>query len=430
METFRKRVIGVFLTTVLCLGLLSGCGPALSRSAKIKTPLVVAYDMFNGDFNPFFADSAHDQNVAGMTQIDLMTTDRNGSVVYNAIEGETVPYNGTDYSYKGPADLNVTINDDGTAAYRVKIRDDIKFSDGRKMTADDIIFTYYVLCDPSYTGPSSLSSYHIVGLQDYQSQTTGEIYAKYEAIAAAIYEAGTGHIASENDTWTQEQQDRFWATFKQVWMGDIQGFVNYFVSSSANEASGPLLGISPDEVVSNEGLRVALGMAALGLGGIAETGVFGTACGKLFDFSNGNYPSMETLYDEIYAMCQGNPQIWAMTSGSDTDVPEITSSEFIKYYGPLDEHMNGQRVENIAGIKKIDSYTVEVTTADYEAPAIYAIFGITVAPLHYYGDKSLYDYVNNQFGFTFGDLSGVRAKASHPVGAGPYKFMKYENRVV
>lgn len=85
---------------------------------------------------------------------------------------------------------------------------------------------------------------------------------------------------------------------------------------------------------------------------------------------------------------------------------------------------------NIAGVKKVDDYTVEVTTEGYEAPAIYSICGISIAPLHYYGDATQYDYDNNQFGHPYGDLSMVEAKTTQPLGAGPYKFVKYDNKIV
>ncbi|MBO4419885.1 MAG: hypothetical protein J5789_08705, partial [Oscillospiraceae bacterium] len=69
------------------------------------TPLVVAYSAFSQKFSPFYADTACDQDVAGFVGLGLMTTDRMGGIIYNAIEGETVNYNGTDYLYTGPADL-------------------------------------------------------------------------------------------------------------------------------------------------------------------------------------------------------------------------------------------------------------------------------------------------------------------------------------
>jgi peptide/nickel transport system substrate-binding protein len=92
--------------------------------------------------------------------------------------------------------------------------------------------------------------------------------------------------------------------------------------------------------------------------------------------------------------------------------------------------MGGEGIPNVAGIKKLDDYTVEVKTQGFEAPAVYTILGITISPLHYYGDKAMYDYENNQFGFPFGDLSIAASKSSQPMGAGAYKFVKYDNRVV
>jgi peptide/nickel transport system substrate-binding protein len=49
--------------------------------------------------------------------------------------------------------------------------------------------------------------------------------------------------------------------------------------------------------------------------------------------------------------------------------------------------------------------------------------------LHYYGDVDKYDYENNMFGFDFGDLSKQESLTATPMGAGPYKFVKYENKI-
>ena len=89
----------------------------------------------------------------------------------------------------------------------------------------------------------------------------------------------------------------------------------------------------------------------------------------------------------------------------------------------------GESAANISGIQKTGDYSMRVVTTKVDATAIYQL-GVTIAPLHYYGDASLYDYDNNSFGFTKGDLSSVRAKTTQPMGAGPYKFVKFENGVV
>ncbi|HOE94136.1 MAG TPA: Abi family protein, partial [Candidatus Cryptobacteroides sp.] len=45
-----------------------------------------AYQDFSQKFSPFYANTAYDHDVANMTQIGMMTTDRVGAIVFNAIE--------------------------------------------------------------------------------------------------------------------------------------------------------------------------------------------------------------------------------------------------------------------------------------------------------------------------------------------------------
>ncbi len=92
--------------------------------------------------------------------------------------------------------------------------------------------------------------------------------------------------------------------------------------------------------------------------------------------------------------------------------------------------MGGEGVPNISGIVKLDDYTVQVTLNGFEAPAVYSVLGVNATPLHYYGDVDKYDYENNMFGFDFGDLSKQESLTATPMGAGAYKFVKYDNRVV
>lgn len=134
----KKSLVALMLVVAMLSGLAI---PAMAEETT-STPLVVAYSPFSEKFSPFFADTSYDMDVVGMTQISLMTTDRMGGIIYNAIEGETVPYNGTDYTYYGPADISVNYDKDAdTTTYTAKIRDDLTFSDGVPVTADDIIFT-------------------------------------------------------------------------------------------------------------------------------------------------------------------------------------------------------------------------------------------------------------------------------------------------
>lgn len=271
-----KRLLALMLSASMCAGMMAACGKgadtnetqaqnqteaqeeSVEKQADEDTPLVIGYLEFSEKFSSFNAESDYDRQVANMTQINLLMVDRSGQPVLKSIDGTTSEYNGTEYTYKSIYDWDIQ-RDESTdeTTYTVKIRDDVKFSDGEPMTADDIIFSLYVYLDPSYTGGVTLSSHPIEG---------------------------------------------------------------------------------------------------------------------------------------------------------------------------LDEYINGDAT-HVSGIQKIDDYTVSIKTTSYDATTIYQL-GIDVCPLHYYGDEAQYDYENDKFGFPKGDISIVSEKDRTPMGAGPYKFVKFENKIV
>ena len=146
----KKKLLSLFLVGCMAAGMLAGCGKTddgkktssdkKTEASDGETPLVVGYAPFSAKFSPFFADTQYDQDAANMTQILLIGTDRAGGIIYNGIEGQTTSYNGTDYTYYTPSDVDVNIDDaTGDTTYTIKMRDDLKFSDGEPVTADDVI---------------------------------------------------------------------------------------------------------------------------------------------------------------------------------------------------------------------------------------------------------------------------------------------------
>lgn len=424
----KKNLVALLLAVAMLVSVMM---PAVAEEAT--TPLVVAYGNFSEKFSPFYYETVYDGAVADMTTISLMTTDRLGAIVYNAIEGETIPYNGTDYTYTGPANLTVSYDaESDTTTYTAKLRDDIYFSDGVQLTADDLIFTYYGFLDTSYVGSTTLSSYDIIGLQDYRTQTTSDVYDKYATLAADIYAAGKDHEWSESDAWTKEMQDGYWATMDATWTEDVQAIVDYVVANYLSDDYATTINSTADEIAANDGLKVAFGMAMWGYGAMNDEGLLaGAVTGNTWDIANGVYPTVEDYMAETYAAFEGDPDAyWAVEAADSTDVHGTTDESFISEWGVKDEGMDGG-VKSIAGITKIDDFTVEVKTNGYEAPAVYSILGPYVTPLHYYGDVNLYDYENGMYGFERGHFADLAsAKTTQPMGAGPYKFVKYENRVV
>ncbi len=441
------KALSIVLMLTLSIGLITACNPQTTSTTgqtsqettkaptttetapKSTAPLVVGYSTFSEKFSPFFADTAYDQDVADMTSVPLLTTDRTGAIVYNAIDGEKIKYNGTEYTYKGIA--NVKVDYDETAdktVYTWTIRDDIKFSDGEKLTADDIIFSYYVYADATYNGSVTLYSVPIVGLKDYRTQTTSAVYDKYSARFDKIMEKGEKYKLASGDEWTQEQQDSAWTMVKEAWIADVQAIVDYVnakYASSAQEKTG----FTADEIAADDGLKIMFGMVMWGYGTVKDK-ILTAPSGKTWDLSKKEYPTIEDYYNEAYAAYEGDAAAyWKVEAADDDSVLDAAKNAFILKWGPLDAEMGSKGIPNIEGIKKISDTEVQVTVAGFDATAIYNL-GISVSPLHYYGDKAKYDYANNKFGFDRGDLSSIKAKTTTPMGAGPYKFIKFENKVV
>ena len=191
----KKKVwfslIIMILVLVLTFGMVS-CNKKKKKNTTVKDTLVVGYDLFSNKFSPFFSETAYDQDVWSMTQIGLLAADRQGAIVYKGIDGETIRYNGTDYTYYGLSNVTVTKNTDGSVYYDVTIRsgdNTVYFSDGQPVTIDDVIFSMYVLSDPTYDGASTFYSLPIKGMQSYRLDLDQEIIDQYQPIAEDIVDA-------------------------------------------------------------------------------------------------------------------------------------------------------------------------------------------------------------------------------------------------
>ncbi|MCX4327618.1 MAG: ABC transporter substrate-binding protein [Lachnospiraceae bacterium] len=228
-------------------------------NGQSDVPLVIGCDKLSKKFNPFIAKTVPDQQAVSLTQLYLTGNDRQGRIVYNGIDGEVRTYNGSNYTYYGPADIETRYNSKkDETLYYITLRDDLKFSDGEPVTIDDVLFTIYVLCDKNYKGGYKLGSYDIKGLSRYQKN---------------------------------------------------------------------------------------------------------------------------------------------------------------------------KNVKNIAGIRRLGNYKMSIATNGFDASMVQSL-KIPICPLHYYGNIEKYNYSKKKFGFKKGDISTVCANKTSPVGAGPYRFVKYEQKVI
>lgn len=136
---------------------------------KSDVPLVVACDTLEKRFNPFSVTGKADQRAVDLTQLRLLTFDREGAVVKHAMEGDKRRFNGEMFYYEGPANVKVRRNHKkDTTSYIIKLREDITFSDGSPVTIDDVIFSMYAFADSSYKGAEKFGTLPIVGLKKYR----------------------------------------------------------------------------------------------------------------------------------------------------------------------------------------------------------------------------------------------------------------------
>jgi peptide/nickel transport system substrate-binding protein len=395
-----------------------------SADTSASDTLVVGYSNFSEKFSPFFASSAYDQDVANMVTPYLLSSDRTGAIIYNGIEGETIAYNGTDYTYYGLADLVVTENEDGTVDYDFTLRDDVTFSDGVPVTIDDVIFSMYVLCDPSYDGSATLYAVPIEGMDEYRSGMSTVWSLIWNDLAA-------GNDTSASEYYTADDAATFDSALTIAGSAFAQEIVDYVAANYISYAPD-YFGHEEDEVTGSEGLQVAFGMVMWGFGDVDENDVLTTSVtGATFDLAAGEYPTTEDYWNEIlnaYGYDLSDSGINAESANSTIDT--LIADTLLEVAPELAASVQtGDSAANISGIIKTGDYSVRVRLTKVDATAIYQL-AVPVAPLHYYGDESLYDYDNNQFGFTKGDLSGVKSVTTTPVGAGPYKFVEYTDGIV
>lgn len=423
MKNFKK-VLAVLLAVVMVLS-LAACTSKKDnggdKGAAKKTLVASIEQGLEGKFSPFFSLSQADTNVVGFVSLYTFPVDRVGNPVLQGMgkDGETRSYNGKDYTYYAAANVEVKQNEDGTVYYDTTMRDDIVYTDGTKATIDDVIFGLYVVLDPTYDGNITMYSLPIEGLEEYR--------AGMAPLYQLLYAAGEDN--TDFSLWTEDQQKAFWTDgIPKAGAGFAQSIVDYCLSNLIDYADD--IGYTADEIMANDSLKVAFGMAEWGFlappdeekGETAWSDVLGNT---YEDLSKAGLTTA-IYWDNIYAAYDGDidgEEGINVVEAADRTVWACLDPEYtvgIK---------TGESADHITGIQKTGEYSFRLVTTEFDATTIYQL-SLPIAPMAYYGDASLYNYENNQFGFTKGDLSIVKSKTTAPVGAGPYIYKSYENGTV
>ena len=452
MEELKKRVsiISLLLSLVLLMT-ASGCSrPTVEQVMNIvapqttpipgadtvfegyaveeENPLYLTYKDMDGSYSPFWAETDGDLSVARLTQLSLRAEEDKPS----------------------PADISRTTNADGSVTVTVRLHVGLCCPDGVELTADYLLFTYYVLLDEDYDGPYALKELPIRGLSDYWNDMRSDLYFKYITMYDEIYNQGrydldlreaveeAENAARENgvkeyaissdkavkeataalEAYDTEKAALIRDTVERYWRQDVESLVPYTMENYA--ASIPLRSdFTREEVEASEELQIVYTMMDRSIGAMNSEGGFTALSGAVWDLSE-TFPTMDDLFSEMYAAYDGDvEQYWAIEGCGRTDMLFAAENEIVLRWAMEDEEWEGE-VKSIAGIEEKDKLTLAVTLEVCDEEMLKTLCGIFVAPLHVYGDAKHFNPKKNEFGVARGDLTAVRALSDVAVGAGEF----------
>lgn len=340
------KYIKVIISFVLCIcvTVLSSC----SRADSAQTELSVGVEGMNGCFSPLYAQSEADINVMSQIYQPIQRRGSDNTLINNA--------GGISYEYIGNTQVK----------YTVTIRDDLVFSDGTKVTIDDVIFFYHLIADATYDGVySDWYLNDIEGLKEYYFDDEN-----YYASVSGIENRVAASYSPSNI--------------------NINEYVDYLVTTSLEgKFNGNLDSASPYGKTWRQHLDSLSYTAA-----VAE-----------LDDS----PSAEKLTELVAkAEAENNPFSYN---------PEDWYKE--KFYAEYleENYADGMSVTEISGIKKIDDYSCSILFNSRNINAVSAVNAYIISADYY-----SVEYVK-------GSAEKVSALSDGAIGSGAYVLSGYENGV-
>ena len=480
MKKFKK--IAIVLLAAVMLGMsfatLAACNK--TKLDNENTRLVLSIGELDGVFNPFFSSSATDGSIISMTQVSMLSSDKDGNVAFGADEPCVVLDYSEDVSKPNPDDKETW-----STTYKFVLKNNLKFSNGSPLTMKDVLFNLYVYLDPAYTGSSTVYSTDIKGLAEYRTQqpdTSGQEHFNEQFVNKAqdrIIEKFVGTINQlfkkdfKNKTvtdaemraalqeeqnkyhdWDEEGPDDYSAYFHLVEDYDyVKELFLEQLNSDYNAAGDPAditfdngrmhLDTPADAFFYTEGL--------INWDNENKRIDFGAVVDHRHDSKE---QAVQLVYDMYVAKQTATNNVGAVAAGSTVTqrlLDEFTAKAMKEYF---DE--SGISYTNVSGItfpNKDDGSSVVVNGKTYGKPT-YASdgtvtdgnevlqieingvdpkaiwnFAFTVAPMYYYSDPDYYkdfNFVDN-FGVKFSDIDFMNDFVKNPdriglpMGAGPYK---------
>lgn len=444
-----KKLMTTILAVMLCFALLGGLLPLAVNAEETATevapdvapdrfdpsvtprsetnenvPLVIAEEEFSGVFSPFFYTSNADSHAWSDTQLSLLANDPKGFMV----AGNEWPSVAWAYTNEPAEDLSTT-------TYKFYLKNGLTFSDGTPLTMKDVLFSYYVYCDPLYDGISTNYTVPVQGMDEYRLQTSSEkIELVQKILEAGISDKDGEMVIEPADGVEMADQEAFWGYLPEAGAQFAQEIIDYVVGKYGSDVEENMPPFKPEDL-EKPSVAAAYGMSMWGFGEVdAESGKFTDKMGTEYDLSTDTVDAA-TYWNNIvdsYGYDLSDAGINAEKAG-DKVVQDYVKELYIANEGRVEGG-----VKDIKGITTgkevcedgVEREFVQFVIDGVDPTAIFK-FQIPVAPMHYYteGFKGELD----EHGVSIADpdfIQCLKDKNDKPMGAGPYIFESYENKVV
>ncbi len=352
---------------------------------KEEKPFVIAVDGINSTYTPFTGSSEYDRLLDRLTGARLLGRTRAGRPVTAGVSGQKERFGGKTYDYSGLADVFTYRSEtDDTTTFTFVLRENAGFADGETLDADDVIFTLYVLLDPSYEGDKSLADAGIVGALNYRYDS---------AFADTITDERIAEVLASPEIEDMMREKLVIPTLQKQYavVETLYGDSSYEIYTSRY----------PDP---------------------RDLFVFFFSIDS--EYTRPENASKDDVISDIAAMYgSGYKQLASMTVGDENAFDRQAAAIATEYITvqSYNAEVPREHINSISGIRRTSRYSLAVTVRGTGTDFLDTVADIVVAPLHYYGSEALYEIEKERFGFTKGNAAAVlAAHAGDPLGAGAY----------
>ncbi|MBP7176487.1 MAG: hypothetical protein KBA53_09810 [Thermoclostridium sp.] len=388
-------------------------------------PLVISTGTLDGKFSPFFATSAYDVDAQGLTQIGLL--------YYNKFGAPEAGINAPCYAYDYKQEIGAN---NSTSTYTFILKNGLTFSDGKPITAKDVLFSIYAISDPLYDGSSTFYTMNIQGMKEYRLQTSADTLETAKKIIDAGIKTGDDGkmVINPANGVSAAQQEAFWSYFDVAGEKFVQEIIDYVNTKYTSYIAKYFAPYTVEQVAADTDLQAAFGMIMWGYGEMSEDGMFVDSTGKSFDLAK------DTVDAKVYWANILNSYGYDLSDAGinvekagELKIQDYVQQEYISKEGKV-----AGGVKSISGITSgkmvcddgVEREYIKVVLDGVDPTAIFKL-GVYVTPMHYYTQG--YTGKLNEYGIALETkefMDFLKTKNQKPVGAGPYIFQEYKDNVI